>query len=42
MAQMHTDIRYAVRILVKTPALTVVIVVSLAIGIGANTTIFSW
>jgi predicted permease len=36
-----TDIRYAIRILLKTPVLTAVIVVSLGIGIGANTAIFS-
>ena len=41
MAPVHTDIRYAVRTLAKTPALTAVIVVSLAIGVGANTAIFS-
>jgi predicted permease len=36
-----TDIRYAIRTLLKTPALTAVIVLSLGIGIGANTAIFS-
>ena len=35
------DIRYAVRSFAKTPVLTALIVLSLAIGIGANTAIFS-
>src|SRR3954468_18925305 len=35
------DIRYAVRTLRRTAALSLVIVVSLAIGIGAHTAIFS-
>lgn len=39
--QFFQDLRYAFRILRRTPVLTAAVVVSLALGIGANTAVFS-
>jgi len=41
LEELWQDISFGLRMLVKSPALTVIVAMTLALGIGANTAIFS-
>ena len=41
MQSLFQDLRYALRLLAKQPALTLAVVLLLALGLGASTTIFT-
>ena len=42
MRDLWSDLRYAIRMLVKTPAIAGVVILTLALAIGANTIVFSF
>jgi hypothetical protein len=40
--EMVQDVRFAFRMLIKQPAIALIAIATLALGIGANTAVFSW
>src|ERR1700747_3038022 len=42
MTSFWQDVRYSARMIAKTPGYAAIAILTLALGIGANTTIFSW